>query len=69
MKQIESTFDNYLAAGVESGYRILDFTHVFGRGEMCPMSIGGVRVYRDSNHMSGTFSFLLDIHLAKELTF
>ena len=69
LKQIESTFDNAVAAGVESGYRVLDFTELFCKNEMCPMSIGGVRVYRDSNHMSGTFSFLLSPYLARELNF
>jgi len=36
---------------------------------MCPMSLGGVGVNRDSNHMSGTFGFLLGPYLARELVF
>jgi hypothetical protein len=33
------------------------------------MSLGGVRVNRDSNHMSGTFGFLPGPCLARELVF
>jgi hypothetical protein len=36
---------------------------------MCPMSVGGVGVNRDSNHMSGTFGFLPGPCLARELVF
>ena len=33
------------------------------------MSVGGVRVNRDSNHMSGTFGFLPGPYFARELIF
>jgi hypothetical protein len=69
LSQIEATFDNSAAAAAEAGLGIIDFTQLFCRDEMCPMSIGGIRVYRDSNHMSGTFSFLLSPYLARELNF
>jgi peptidoglycan/LPS O-acetylase OafA/YrhL len=69
LSQIEATFDNSAAAAVEAGLGVIDFTSLFCREQMCPMSIGGIRVYRDSNHMSGTFSFLLSPYLARELNF
>ena len=69
LSQIEATFDNAAAAAVEAGLGVIDFTSLFCREQMCPMSIGGIRVYRDSNHMSGTFSFLLSPYLARELNF
>ena len=31
------------------------------------MAIGGIRVYRDSNHMSGTFNLLMTPYLRQEL--
>lgn len=69
LSQIEATFDNSAAAAEELGLRVVDFRELFCVREMCPMSIGGIRVYRDSNHMSGTYSFLLSPYLAAKLDF
>lgn len=59
--------DERLAAAKESGVPILDMTKYFCRNGVCPIEIGGVRVYRDSNHMTGTYNLLLSPYLAKEL--
>jgi len=69
LSQIEATFDNSAAAAADAGLGVIDLTSLFCRDQMCPMSVGGIRVYRDSNHMSGTFSFLLSPYLARELNF
>ncbi|MEO8527480.1 MAG: acyltransferase family protein [Pseudolysinimonas sp.] len=52
--------DNYLrfARGVD-GVDILDFTDVFCWDGTCKSAIGGVTVYRDSHHITQTFSITL----------
>lgn len=67
LASIEANYDNSAAAAQELGLRVLDFTKYFCANEMCPMAIGGVRVYRDSNHMTGTYNLLMAPYLAKEL--
>ena len=67
LKEIQSNYDNSSAAAAELGLRTLDFTQYFCKQEMCPMAIGGIRVYRDSNHMSGTFNLLMTPYLKQEL--
>ena len=69
LSQIETTLDAAVTATVEEGLDGIDFTQLFCRDEKCPMSIGGIRVYSDSNQVSGTFSFLLSPYLARELNF
>lgn len=64
---IEATYDNSVAAAEELGLEVIDFTKYFCKDGMCPMAIGGVRVYRDSNHMSGTFNLLMAPYLKREL--
>ena len=64
---IEAEFDNSAAAAQELGLRVLDMTDYFCTQETCPMVVGGVRVYRDSNHMSGTYNLLLTPYLSEEL--
>ena len=67
LAEIESNYDNSAAAATELKLRTLDFTKYFCQQEMCPMAIGGIRVYRDSNHMSGTFNLLMTPYLRQEL--
>jgi hypothetical protein len=64
---IDANYDNSAAAAEELGLRVVDFKKYFCKEQMCPMAIGGVRVYRDSNHMSGTFNLLMAPYLKKEL--
>jgi len=64
---IDAEFDNSAAAAEELGLRVLDMTDYFCTGDTCPMVVGGVRVYRDSNHMSGTYNLLLTPYLSREL--
>ena len=47
--------------------RVLDLTRYFCADGVCPVAVGGVRVYRDANHMTGTFSVLLTPYLEREL--
>ena len=67
LKEVQSNYDNSSAAAEELGLTTLDFTNYFCTEDMCPMAIGGIRVYRDSNHMSGTFNLLMTPYLKQEL--
>ena len=67
LAEIESNYDDSAAAATELELRTIDFTKYFCQQEMCPMAIGGIRVYRDSNHMSGTFNLLMTPYLRQEL--
>lgn len=64
---IEAEFDNSAAAAQALGLRVIDMTSYFCKEDVCPMVVGGVRVYRDSNHMSGTYNLLLTPYLAREI--
>jgi peptidoglycan/LPS O-acetylase OafA/YrhL len=66
-EKIDANYDNSMAAAQELGLRVLDFSEYFCTQDVCPMAVGGIRVYRDSNHMSGTFNLLLAPYLKKEL--
>ncbi len=67
LASINANYDNSSAAAQELGLRVLDFEKYFCKNEMCPMAIGGVRVYRDSNHMTGTYNLLMTPYLELEL--
>jgi peptidoglycan/LPS O-acetylase OafA/YrhL len=67
LASIQANFDNTVAAAKELDLEVIDFTKYFCKDEMCPMAIGGVRVYRDSNHMSGTYNLLMAPYLKDEL--
>ena len=67
LEVIEAEFDNSVAAAEELDLRVLDMTDYFCTETLCPMLVGGVRVYRDSNHMSGTYNLLLTPYLSAEL--
>ena len=62
-----SSVDERISAAKQMGIPILDMTKYFCKNGTCPIEIGGVRVYRDSNHMTGTYNLLLSPYLAKEL--
>lgn len=49
------------------GLRVLDLTRYFCRDGVCPVAVGGVRVYRDANHMTGTYSLLMTPYLERAL--
>ena len=66
-KFIDGQFDNSAAAAQELGLRVIDMTDYFCTEDTCQMVVGGVRVYRDSNHMSGTYNLLLTPYLAQKL--
>ncbi|MGD9956206.1 MAG: acyltransferase family protein, partial [Candidatus Nanopelagicales bacterium] len=59
--------DGRLVAAKALGLRVLDLTRYFCAEGVCPVAIGGVRVYRDANHMTGTYSLLLAPYLSREL--
>ncbi|MFC6236901.1 acyltransferase family protein [Longivirga aurantiaca] len=54
-------------AAAALGLRVLDLTRYFCADGTCPVAVGGVRVYRDANHLTGTFSVLLTPYLEREL--
>jgi peptidoglycan/LPS O-acetylase OafA/YrhL len=66
-KEAFKIMDERIPAAKEMGVPILDMTKYFCRNGTCPIEIGGVRVYRDSNHMTGTYNLLLSPYLTKEL--
>jgi peptidoglycan/LPS O-acetylase OafA/YrhL len=66
-EKIKENYDNAVAAAEELGLTVLDFTKYFCANQTCQMAVGGIRVYRDSNHMSGTFNLLMAPYLKKEL--
>lgn len=49
------------------GLRLLDLTRFFCADGVCPVAVGGIRVYRDANHMTGTYSLLMTPYLEKVL--
>ena len=59
--------DPQIAAGAESGIPVLDFTDFYCRDDVCPAVVGSVIVYRDDNHLGGTFSRSLAPYLEEKL--
>lgn len=55
------------AQGVK-GASVLDLTDSFCFGDTCPAAIGGVLVYRDSNHLTATYARSLHGQMAAALT-
>jgi peptidoglycan/LPS O-acetylase OafA/YrhL len=49
------------------GLRMLDLTPYFCADGVCPVAIGGVRVYRDANHLTGTYALLMTPYLERQL--
>jgi len=66
-EEVLRVVDNSAEAAATEGFRVLDMTDYFCTELECPMAVGGVRVYRDSNHMSGTYNLLLTPYLREEL--
>lgn len=66
-EEVLRVVDNSAEAAISQGFRVLDMTDYFCNELECPMAVGGVRVYRDSNHMSGTYNLLLTPYLREEL--
>ena len=66
-EEVLRVVDNAADAAKGEGYRVIDMTNYFCNDTECPMAVGGVRVYRDSNHMSGTYNLLLTPYLRDEL--
>lgn len=66
-KEMRAIIDNAALAAADLNYPVLNFDKYFCKDGTCPLAIGGIRVYRDSNHMTGTFNQLLAPYLSKEL--
>ena len=66
-EEVLRVVDNSAEAASSQGFRVFDMTDYFCTDLECPMAVGGVRVYRDSNHMSGTYNLLLTPYLREEL--
>jgi peptidoglycan/LPS O-acetylase OafA/YrhL len=59
--------DERIQAAKDIKAPVLDMTKYFCSAGSCPIEIGGIRVYRDSNHMSGTYNLMLAPYLTREL--
>jgi len=59
--------DDAARAAGELGVQLVDTWDYFCRPDVCEIVLGGIRVYKDSNHFSGTFGLLLATYLEKEL--
>ena len=59
--------DDAARAAGELGVQLVDMWDYFCRPDVCEIVLGGIRVYKDSNHFSGTFGLLLATYLEKEL--
>ncbi len=67
LESIHAIYDHSTVAAQDLGYKVLDFQKYFCKDGICPIAVGGIRVYRDSNHMTGTFNSLLAPYLAEQL--
>jgi peptidoglycan/LPS O-acetylase OafA/YrhL len=59
--------DERIAAAKDMNLRVVDMTKYFCKAGTCPVSVGGIRIYADSNHISKTYNLLLTPYLEKEL--
>ncbi len=67
-KALDSRFDAYKAAADQTpGAAFIDMSRFFCGPTTCPVVIGGVDVYRDSNHVTVTFQKSLAPYYAKAL--
>jgi hypothetical protein len=55
-------------AATELGVPTIDFTDIYCGETECPVSIGGVRVYRDRGHITTVFGKSLVPFLENDLT-
>jgi hypothetical protein len=55
------------AAELDPRARIVDMTDLYCDETMCPPVIGGVVVYRDGTHLTGTYARTLAPYLAERL--
>jgi hypothetical protein len=61
------TEDNLLATAKMLNVKILDLSEYFCDAEHCPVMIGGILAYRDSHHMTATFSRTLSAPMKEKL--
>ena len=66
-QSLESIQDNAALAAQQLDIEVVDMWDYFCDELMCPIVVGGIRAYKDSNHFSGTFGLLLAAYLEKEL--
>jgi hypothetical protein len=59
--------DNLAAAARILNVKIIDFSEYFCDAEHCPVMIGGILAYRDSHHMTATFSRTLSAPMGEKL--
>jgi peptidoglycan/LPS O-acetylase OafA/YrhL len=60
--------DNLYSAAKILNVEILDFSEYFCDAAHCPVIIGGVLAYRDSHHMTATFSRTLSVPMKEKLS-
>lgn len=66
-EDLERVADNAFVAALEEDKQVVDMWDYFCQAGVCKIVVGGVRVYKDSNHFSGTFGLLLAPYLEKKL--
>ena len=66
-KDLERVADNAYVAAVEEDIQVVDMWDYFCQNGLCKIVVGGVRVYKDSNHFSGTYGLLLAPYLENKL--
>ena len=64
---LERVADNALVAALEEDMPVIDMWEYFCKDGLCEIVVGGVRVYKDSNHFSGTYGLLLAPYLEEKL--
>lgn len=66
-QSLERIQDNAALAAEQIGIEVVDMWDYFCEESICPIVVGGIRAYKDSNHFSGTFGLLLAPYLEQEL--
>jgi peptidoglycan/LPS O-acetylase OafA/YrhL len=66
-QDLERVADNAWIAAIEERLPVVDMWDYFCKGGVCQIVVGGIRVYKDSNHFSGTYGLLLAPYLEEQL--
>ena len=59
--------DNAFVAAMEEGKQVVEIWDQFCQDGVCKIVVGGVRVYKDSSHFTGTNGVLLVSYLEKKI--
>jgi peptidoglycan/LPS O-acetylase OafA/YrhL len=67
-RQGDAMFEDYAIAAAEGSVSSIDMTKYICPDDTCPTRIGGALVYRDTHHLTGTYSRTLAPHLGSALS-